>query len=187
MLPSHTLMSGAPRDYFYSPMAFQAVGPLVLKHSEVLSAPRATSPEPPLTNDNVTWPVQRVLAAATVSLESPYLLQRHDYAGTVIRDPALRTPFLSTNGRRDSTHLSSISPNPSTAPPMLVTNILQTTRRPGTPDSIADPTRTKKRLRLTPHRWEQLRPVILALYCKEGKTLSETREILKELHGIMPS
>lgn len=183
MLPSRTLISGTPQDFLYSPMALQAVRPLVFKHSEIFSPPGATFPEPPSIKDSITLPARRVLAAAAVSFESPYLLRRHDYAGTVIRS----TSFPSTNHGRDSAHLSPMSPNPSMAPSMSVTNGLQATRRPGTPDSMPDPTRTNKRLRLTPHRWEQLRPVILALYCNEGKTLSETRTILKESHGIMPS
>ena len=43
------------------------------------------------------------------------------------------------------------------------------------------------RVRVSPHIWEQLKPDVEKIYCVQGKTLRETRQILEKEYGLQAS
>ena len=45
----------------------------------------------------------------------------------------------------------------------------------------------RPRVRVSSQKWEQLRPVVKNLYCDQGKTLVDTRKILKDVYGLTAS
>ena len=120
---------------------------------------------------------------------------RHHVTATTT-DQAFSSPYAynGTEGRTPGTPCGEASQSQLELPLVLPPALSLTDAKAVTPSSGLEPggkdevsLESKRRPRISPAKWEQIRPIFAALYRDQYKTLADTRRILEEEYGFKAS